>query len=126
MPLIHIALRAGKSAAHRQNILDSVACAMSETFDVPQDNQFMTITEHDATNFRYSPSYLGIRRSDDLVFIQITANDTRSVAQKKALFARMAKLLSERAGLRTEDVFINLIEVAKENWSLGHGLAQYA
>jgi phenylpyruvate tautomerase PptA (4-oxalocrotonate tautomerase family) len=126
MPLTHIALRAGKPAAYRQAILDSLARAMSETFVVPQDNQFMTITEHDATNFRYSASYLGIGRTDDLVFIQITANDTRSVQQKKALFARVAELLAESPGLRPEDVFINLIEVAKENWSLGNGLAQYA
>jgi 4-oxalocrotonate tautomerase len=29
-------------------------------------------------------------------------------------------------GLRREDVFVNLVEVEKENWSFGNGLAQYA
>jgi phenylpyruvate tautomerase PptA (4-oxalocrotonate tautomerase family) len=99
---------------------------MHETFDVPHDNEFMTLTEHEAANFRYDPSYLGVSRTDDLVFIQITANDTRTLEQKKALFARIADLLGEGAGLRREDVFINLVEVAKENWSLGMGIAQYA
>ena len=126
MPLIHISLRAGKPEVYRQAIFDSLYRAMHETFNVPEDDQFMTITEHDAANFRYSASYLGVARSDDLVFIQITANNTRTVEQKKALFQRIAELLGESPGIRPEDVFVSLVEVAKENWSLGHGLAQYA
>lgn len=126
MPLLHISLRAGKSDTYRQAIFDSLYRALRETFDVPEDDQFMTITEHDAANFRYGASYLGIARSDDLVFIQITANNTRTVEQKKALFRRIAELLGESPGIRPEDVFVNLVEVAKENWSLGLGLAQYA
>jgi len=126
MPLLHISLRAGKPDTYRQAIFDSLYRALRETFDVPEDDQFMTITEHDAANFRYGASYLGIARSDDLVFIQITANNTRTVEQKKALFRRIAELLGESPGIRPEDVFVNLIEVAKENWSLGLGLAQYA
>ncbi len=126
MPLLHISLRAGKPEAYRQAIFDGLHRAMHETFDVPEDNQFMAITEHDAASFRYGKSFLGIARSDDLVFIQITANNTRSVDQKKALFQRIAEQLGENPGIRPEDVFVSLVEVAKENWSLGNGLAQYA
>ena len=126
MPLIHIAMHAGKPEAYRQAIFDTLYRALRETFNVPEDDQFMTITEHDAANFRYSPTYLGVARSDDVVFIQITANNTRGMEQKKALFSRTAQLLGESPGLRPEDVFINIVEVAKENWSFGHGLAQYA
>lgn len=125
MPLTHISLRAGKPEAYRQAIFDSLYRAMHETFNVPLDNQFMTIREHDATNFRYGASYLGIARSDDLVLIQMTVNNTRTVEQKKALFGRIAELLGESPGIRPEDVFVSLVEVAKR-WSLGHGLAQYA
>jgi len=126
MPLTHISLRAGKPEAYRQAIFDSLCRAMRETFNVPQDDQFMTIREHDAANFRYGASYLGIARSDDLVLIQITANNTRTMEQKKALFRRIAELLGESPGIRPEDVFVSLVEVVKVNWSLGHGLAQYA
>jgi len=126
MPLTHISLRTGKPEAYRQAIFDSLNRAMHETFNVPEDNQFMTISEHDAANFRYGASFLGIHRSDDLVFIQITANNTRTLEQKKVLFQRIAALLGESPGVRPEDVFVNLVEVAKENWSLGNGLAQYA
>lgn len=126
MPLLHISLRAGKPEAYRQAIFDGLYRAMRETFDVPEDDQFMAITEHDPASFRYSASYLGVARSDDLVLIQITANNTRSVEQKKALYRRIAELLGDNPGIRPEDVFVSLVEVAKENWSLGSGLAQYA
>ena len=126
MPLLHLSLRAGKPEAYRQAIFDGLYRAMRETFNVPEDDQFMTITEHDAASFRYGASYLGIARGDDLLFIQITANNTRTVEQKKALFRRIAELLGESPGVRPEDVFVSLVEVSKENWSLGNGLAQYA
>ena len=83
-------------------------------------------SEHESASFRYGKSYLGVTRSDDLVYIQITANNTRTVEQKKALFRRIAELLGESPGIRSEDVFVNIVEVVKENWSLGNGLAQYA
>jgi len=126
MPLTHISLRAGKPEAYRQAIFDGLYRAMRETFNVPEDDQFMTISEHDAANFRYGATYLGIARSDDIVFIQISAMNTRTVEQKKALYRRIAELLGDSPGIRPEDVLVNLIECAKENWSLGHGLAQYA
>ena len=126
MPLVHVSMRTGRPAATRDAICDSIHRALHETFDVPEDNEFIAITEHEAANYRYSESYLGIGRSDDAIMIQITANDTRTLAQKKALFQRTADLLVERAGLRPQDVFISLVEVRKENWSLGNGLAQYA
>ena len=126
MPLTHISMRAGKSEAYRKAIFDSLHQAMHETFNVPEDNQFMTISEHDAANFRYGASYLDIARSDAVLLIQITANNTRTVEQKKAMFRRIAELLGESPGVRPEDVFVSLVEVEKENWSLGLGLAQYA
>ena len=125
MPLIHISLRAGKPEAYRQAIFDSLYRAMREALSVPEDDQFMTIREHDATNFRYGASYLGIARSDDLVLIQITANNTRTVEQKQALFRRIAELLGKSPGIRPEDVFVNIFDTPKENWSVGHG-AQFA
>ena len=126
MPLSHISLRAGKPDAYRQAIVDGLYRALRDTFDVPEDDQFMTVTEHDAANFRYGASYLGVARSDDLVMIQITANNTRTLDQKKALYRRIAELLGESPGVRPEDVFVSLVEVEKANWSIGHGLAQYA
>lgn len=125
MPLVHIALRAGKPPAYRQAIFDGLYRAMREALGVPEGDQFMTISEHDAANFRYGAAF-GIARSDDLVFIRITVFDTRTVDQKKALFRRIAEALGENPGIRAEDVFVVITAAAKENWSVGHGLAQFA
>jgi len=126
MPLTRVSLRRGKPAAYRQAILDGLYEAMRETFDVPADDFFMLVTEHDAADFHCSKTYLGVARSDDLVIIQLTVNNTRTVAQKKALFRRIAEKLATNPGLRLEDVLISLVETLPENWSLGYGLAQYA
>jgi phenylpyruvate tautomerase PptA (4-oxalocrotonate tautomerase family) len=124
MPLVHISLRAGKPETYRQAIFDGVYTAMRETLNVPEGDQFMTISEHEAANFRYGTGF-GIARSDDLVFIQITVFSTRTAEQKKALFRRIADLLGESPGIRPEDVFVNVLDAAKENWSVGRGLAQF-
>jgi 4-oxalocrotonate tautomerase len=125
MPLVHISLRAGKPEAYRQAIFDGLYRAMREALNVAEGNQFMTISEHEAANFRYGAAY-GVARSDDVVFIQITVFNSRTAEQKKALFRRIAQLLGESPGIRPGDVFVNILDTAKENWSVGYGLAQFA
>ena len=125
MPIVQISMRAGKSEAYRQAIFDSFYRAMREALNVPEDDQFMTIPEHEAANFRYGASYLDVARSDDLLYIRITVFNTRTPEQKKALYQRAMELLGESPGIRPEDVFINILESAKENWSLGNGVASF-
>ncbi|KQP82940.1 tautomerase family protein [Methylobacterium sp. Leaf117] len=126
MPLISVSLRSGKPDAYKQAIFDGLYRALRETFSVPDDDQFMTLTEHGEANFRYGATYGGIDRSDDVIFVQISAMNTRTVDQKKALYRRIAELLGDEPGIRADDLFINIVEGARENWSLGRGLAQYA
>src|SRR5712691_1261327 len=71
MPIIHVSLRTGKPEAYRQAIFDGLYRAMRETLNVPEDDQFMTMSEHDAANFRTGTAY-GVARSADVVYIQIT------------------------------------------------------
>ena len=126
MPFTRIALRAGKPAAYRQALTQGIQRALIAEFNVPEDDIFMVITEHDESNFVYDRNYLGIARSDDFVLIQLTVTNSRTQEQKKALYKRIADNLAEHPGVRREDVFINLVEVLKENWSFGNGIAQYA
>jgi phenylpyruvate tautomerase PptA (4-oxalocrotonate tautomerase family) len=93
---------------------------------VPKDDIFMLISEHDAANFVYDNQYLNVQRTDDLVMIQLTVSNTRTLEQKKALYQRLVDELHESPGLRREDVLISLVEVLKENWSFGNGIAHYA
>jgi 4-oxalocrotonate tautomerase len=93
---------------------------------VPKDDRFQVIAEHDSPNFVFDLNYLDIRRTEDLVIIQITWNEGRTTEQKKALYKAIADGLAASVSLRREDVFINLVEVKRENWSFGDGIAQYA
>jgi 4-oxalocrotonate tautomerase len=126
MPLVCIALRAGKSPEYRHAIGQAIHEQMVEVLKVPSDDQFQLITEHAPDALIYSRSYLGITHTDDIVFIQITLNQGRTVEQKQRFYDAVARSLGKSPGVRREDVFINLIEVAKENWSFGNGVAQYA
>lgn len=125
MPLVRISLLRGKPSAYRWAIAEAVYQALRDTFDVPDRDRFVTITEHDGDDFIFDRFYLGIDRSDDFVIIQLTVSNTRPREKKQALYRRIVELLAADPGLRPEDVFINLVEVLPENWSFGHGEAQY-
>lgn len=125
MPLVRIDLAKGKSAAHRKALGDIVYNAMRATIGVPEDDKFQIITEHDPGELNVAPSYLGIAYSPDILLIQITLSFGRTVELKQALYKRIADDLHAQLRIRREDVFINLVETAKENWSFGNGIAQY-
>jgi phenylpyruvate tautomerase PptA (4-oxalocrotonate tautomerase family) len=126
MPLIRVDLAAGKHNSCRQSIVDVIYRAMRETINVPENDRFAIVTEHPLENFVVDRTYLGIERTDASVIISITLNEGRTLEQKKAFFRAIADGLQREIQLRPQDVFINLVEVKKENWSFGNGEAQYA
>ena len=125
MPLARIDLAQGKTADYRRTIGEVVYDALVEVLKAPKDDRFQVITEHSTQDFIFDPSFLGIQRSKDCVFIQLTLNAGRTVDQKRAFYKAIADGLHERISLRREDVLICLVEVGKENWSFGNGEAQY-
>ena len=126
MPLVRIDLIRGKPAAFRKQVGEIVYNAMRETINVPVDDKFQIITEHAADEINVSAGYLGNSYTSDIVLIQATISTGRTVEMKKALFKRIADDLHNELKVRREDVVINLVEVVKENWSFGGGVAQYA
>jgi phenylpyruvate tautomerase PptA (4-oxalocrotonate tautomerase family) len=125
MPLVHISLREGKSEQYRRALADGVHQAMAEAIDAPAQDRFQIVTEHSPNDLIYDPSYLGIDRSDDIVMVQITLSAGRKPPQKRKLYQRIVELLAKNPGVRPQDVMINLVETAWENWSFGNGEAQY-
>jgi 4-oxalocrotonate tautomerase len=126
MPLVRISLVKGKPETYRRKVGDAVHRALVEAVGVPPLDRFQIIAEHEPGDLVYDSNYLGIARSADLVIVQITLSVGRSLAQKRALYRRIAANLASAVGLRPEDAWINLVEVAKENWSFGNGVASYA
>ncbi|MFC0397700.1 tautomerase family protein [Paraburkholderia rhizosphaerae] len=125
MPLVRIDLLAGQSSEYRSALADEVYKAMTSTLKVPENDRFMVISEYQPSDFIADPTYLGISRSRDCVIVQITLNAGRDIDMKRTFYKALADGLHTRIGLRREDLFISLVEVAKENWSFGNGIAQY-
>jgi phenylpyruvate tautomerase PptA (4-oxalocrotonate tautomerase family) len=126
MPLARIDLVRGKPAAFRKTLGEIVYKAMTDVINVPANDKFQIITEHAAEEINVADSYLGNSYTQDIILIQITMNAGRTVDMKKAFFKRIADDLHDQLNVRREDVVINLVEVPKENWSFGGGIAQYA
>ena len=99
---------------------------MVEALKAPKDDRFQVVAEHAPDTLIIDPTYLGIARSADALIIQLTLNEGRTLDVKKAFYQAVVDGLHARVGLRREDVVINLVEVKKENWSFGNGIAQYA
>ena len=125
MPFVRISLRAGQSPEYRRALGDGIHQAMVDSLGVPADDRFQVITEHDEAGLIYDPHYLGLQRTDAVVYVQITLSFGRKPKQKRDFYARAAELLAQNPGLNPQNLIINLVEVVWENWSFGDGKAQY-
>ena len=125
MPLVRIAVLKGRDGFGRK-VGEVVYRTMVDTIDVPRDDNFQVITEHTPETLVFDRTYLGIARSSGFVSIQITMSEGRSVEKKRLLFRTLAERLDRELGVRPEDVFVNLVETKRENWSFGNGIASYA
>ena len=123
MPLARIDLVEGKSPEYRKTIGDVVYTAMFEILKAPKDDRFQVISEHAASDFIFDPHFLGIERSPDCVFVQLTLVGGRTLDQKRRFYKQVADELHARLGMRREDIAINLVPVTPEDWSFGNGEA---
>jgi 4-oxalocrotonate tautomerase len=125
MPLIRIDLPRGKSPEYRAAVVESVYLALTSAAGAPATDKFMIVSEHAPSDIVMDPHFI-VERSSDALIVQITLNEGRTVETKRNLYRAIADNLHDSVGLRTEDVVISLVEVAKANWSFGLGEAQYA
>ena len=125
MPFVRIDLLEGKSPEYRAQVGQIVYQALLDVFGVPQNDRFQVLAEHSQSGLQFDRDYLGVHRSDDCVFLQITLNSGRTLEMKQRFYKAVADGLHEAVKLRREDVFISLVEVPKENWSFDNGEAQY-
>jgi 4-oxalocrotonate tautomerase len=125
MPLIRIDMLRGKSSQYRAALRDTIYETLRDAVGVPADDRHEVISEHEPDNLNIAPDFFGVHRTPEAILVQITLNEGRSIDQKRALYAAIVKALEQRVGLRPDDVTINLLEVKKENWSFGRGIAHY-
>ena len=125
MPLVKLWMLHGKSPEFLRTAADCVHEALVAQANVPADDRFQIIQQLDADSLIAHPTYAGVNRSADLMIIEITLNQGRTLEVKKSLYADIVARLGRALDVRPDDVLISLLEVTKENWSFGNGLATY-
>jgi 4-oxalocrotonate tautomerase len=127
MPLARIDLNKDAPAERVRIISQAIYGAMTEIANVPVNDKFQVVTRHSADEIIYpEEGYLGVQYSPDLIIIQVTWVAGRSTEVKKQFYRRIADEIHEKAGVRREDVWINLVDDGREDWSFGNGVMQYA
>jgi phenylpyruvate tautomerase PptA (4-oxalocrotonate tautomerase family) len=127
MPLARIDVNKDAPSERVKVVSEPIYSAMIEIANVPVRDKFQVVTRHAADEIIYpKEGYLGLTYTDDLILIQVTWVGSRSTEVKKKFYARIADEIHERAGVRKEDVWINLVDDAREDWSFGNGEMQYA
>jgi 4-oxalocrotonate tautomerase len=126
MPLVRAYLPTQLTVTQVQHLSNAIHEALVTTFNVPEADRFQVLTQLTPQALICSTEYLGIKHSDKVAFIQITCNEGRTVDMKKALYAHIANGIAQGLVIKAADVIISLVEVKKENWSFGDGIAQYA
>ncbi|HEX2061640.1 MAG TPA: tautomerase family protein [Thermoanaerobaculia bacterium] len=126
MPLVRITLRKGKSPEFLRDAANAIHDALVAQANVPADDRFQIIDEVAHDHLIAHPTYAGVDRSENVIFIEITLNAGRTVEIKRALYADIVRRLQDAVDVRPDDVLVSLVEVTKENWSFGKGLATYA
>jgi phenylpyruvate tautomerase PptA (4-oxalocrotonate tautomerase family) len=124
MPLVRIDLMRGKPRAYLAALASGVHQALVDAVGIPADDRFQVINEHEPANFFYDAHYLGIDRTDDVVFIQIALRRGRTPEVRLRLYEMIVANLTRDPGLRPEDVLITLVENDPVDWSVGNGKAQ--
>ncbi|MES2069235.1 MAG: tautomerase family protein [Pseudomonadota bacterium] len=122
MPIARISLLKGKSPDYLRSLSASLHQALVEAFDVPPDDRFQMIHQHEPGELVFDRHYLGGPRSDDFVLICITAGRLRDTQTKQAFYRRLVELLAEAPGIRPEDVMVVINTTSADEWSFGAGL----
>ena len=125
MPLVEIDLLEGRSDAELDAISDAVHEAMVAELDVPRRDRFQIITDRAAGYLRFDRNYLDIDRDEAFLLIRITLSSGRTTEAKQAFYCRLAGLLAEHIGMRTENLAVVMVENERGDWSFGRGQASY-
>lgn len=124
MPLLRFDLIEGRSDAELQALLDAAHSAMLAAFKVPEGDRYQIVHEHKPSRMIVEDTGLGIPRTRNVVFLQVTTRP-RPRAQKGLFYRLLVEELQARCGIAPSDVVVSMVSNTDEDWSFGHGRAQF-
>lgn len=123
MAIVRIDFSKSQPAQFGPAVASVVNATMQQILSVPAKENYVVCQSHDDGMLFHDPENVTPERLAKIVFIQITLNTGRAEALKVQFFAMLTQRLSEATCIAPENVFINLLEVARENWSFGQNHA---
>lgn len=124
MPLLRFDLIEGRTNAELQALLDAAHRAMLAAFNVPERDRYQIVQEHKRSRMLIEDTGLDIPRTDKLVFVQVTSRP-RGREAKEAFYRLLTEELEKACGIAPSDVVVSIVENSDEDWSFGHGRAQF-
>jgi phenylpyruvate tautomerase PptA (4-oxalocrotonate tautomerase family) len=124
MPLIRIDLVEGRSPEDLKTLLDAAHRAVVASFHVPERDRYQIVQEHPESHLIVEDTGLGIPRSRNRVVVQVTSRP-RERSGKQAFYKRLCDNLRDACGIAPSDVVVSITTNSDDDWSFGHGRAQF-
>ena len=124
MPLLRFDLIEGRTPAELQGLLDAAHRAMLAAFQVPPGDRYQIVHEHPATHLIIEDTGLGIPRTRNVVFLQVTTRP-RGRELKELFYKLLVDELEKSCGIAKSDVVVSMVTNSDEDWSFGLGRAQF-
>ncbi|MGB6205762.1 tautomerase family protein [Mycobacterium sp.] len=124
MPLLYVDVIEGRAPAEIQALLNAIHDAVVEAFQVPHRDRYQVVRTHPAHEIVALDTGLGIPRSSELVILHVVSR-RRPREFKERFYKLVAANLAERCGLAPADLIVSVTENDDEDWSFGHGRAQF-
>jgi hypothetical protein len=127
MPLAKIHVLEGRYDERRLgNVSKAVQEALISVLKIPPDDFFQIIHVLPRNRFLHTPSFLGLKYSDDFIVLELAFIAGRPKETRLALLRELNARIVAGAGISPDDLMIQLSEGPGENFSFGQGLAQRA
>ena len=124
MPLLRFDLIEGRNPSELRTLLNAAHDAMLEAFQVPPRDRYQIVHEHPATHMIVEDTGLNISRTTKQVLLQVTTRP-RSREMKETFYRLLCERLEKRCGIAPSDVVVSLVTNSDDDWSFGHGRAQF-
>jgi 4-oxalocrotonate tautomerase len=127
MPIAKIHVLEGQyDEARLGKVSSAVQNGLISALGIPPEDFFQIFHVLPRNQYRHTPSFLGLKYSDDLIVLEITFISGRPSEKRLGLLKALNDAVVAAAGISPDDLMIAFYEVPGDNISFGGGLAQRA
>lgn len=116
MAIVRIDFTQGQPDGFASTVSEVVHSAMQEILGIPPQENFIICQSRERGAILHAPETCSPARLEKLVFVQVTLNQGRSTELKATFYMQLSQRLATTGLVEANNVFINLVEVARDNW----------